>query len=128
MMFNQNVKRMLDYIHLSQTTPCNETCAQVGGEDYMTDARIEARVYIDQLTRTFGKNPEGSFFKLVRCPHDFGTYLDIRFYYDDEDQHHVLFMSKVESGCECWDDQSLLDLQNQGYSIEGIRHQLRKGA
>lgn len=128
MMFNQNGKRMQAYIHLSQTTPCNEACAQVGSEDYMTNARTEARVYLDQLTRTFGKNPEGSFFKVVRCQHDFGTYLDIRFYFDDEDQRHVLFMSNVESGCECWDDQSLLDLQSHGYSIERIRNQLRKGA
>jgi hypothetical protein len=80
---------MLNYIFLSQTTPCDEPCAQVGSDDYMQRARMEARVYMDQLKRTFGNNPEGSFFKVVRCLHDFGTYLDIRFYYDDEDQTQV---------------------------------------
>jgi hypothetical protein len=122
MMFNQNVKRMLDYIHLSQTTPCNEPCAQVGEENYMTNARIEAHVYLDQLRRTFGENPQGSFFKVVRCPHDFGTYLDIRFYYDDEDQQHVRYMSDVESGCETWDAHALQQLQRANYRLEGIGH------
>jgi len=50
---------MLDYIHLSQTTPCNEPCAQVGEENYMTNARIEAHVYLDQLRRTFGEILKG---------------------------------------------------------------------
>lgn len=113
---------MLDYIHLSQTTPCNEPCAQVGEENYMTNARIEAHVYLDQLRRTFGENPHGSFFKMVRCPHDFGTYLDIRFYYDDEDQRHVRYMSNVESGCETWDPEALLKLQRENYRLEGIGH------
>jgi hypothetical protein len=92
----------------------------------MTNARIEARVYMDQLTRTFGQNPKGSFFKIVRCPHDFGTYLDIRFYYDDEDQLHVSYMSDVETGCASWDIKALELLQSVGYEIGEIRHQLQK--
>jgi len=119
-MFNLNTTTMLDYIFLSQTTPCDEPCAQVGSEDYMQRARMEARVYMDQLKRTFGNNPEGSFFKVVRCPHDFGTYLDIRFYYDDEDQAHVKYMLQVESGCNKWDSQAKEELRELGYSPKGI--------
>ncbi|MBX2968319.1 MAG: hypothetical protein KF803_03025 [Cyclobacteriaceae bacterium] len=108
---------MLDYIYLSQTTPHDESCAQVGSEDYMQRSRIEARVYMDQLKRTFGMNPHGSFFKIVRCPHDFGTYLDIRFYYDDEDQTHVTYMMNIETGCDKWDDQARDELKSQGYDM-----------
>jgi hypothetical protein len=110
-----NSTAMLNYIYLSQTTPSDESCAQVGYDDYMRNARIEASVYRDQLKRTFGINPGGSFFRIVRCPHDFGTYLDLRFYYDDEDQVHVKYMMTVESGCEEWDDHARKELFCRGY-------------
>mgnify|MGYP001064570760 CR=1 FL=1 len=115
---------MLDYIYLSQTTPCDEPCAQVGSEDYMQRARIEARVYMDQLKRTFGNNPKGSFFRVVRCPHDFGTYLDIRFYYDDEDQSHVKYMMDVETGCNKWDEPAQKELTEKGYKLRATTVQI----
>lgn len=109
---------MVDYIHLLQTTPSDEPCAQVGSEDYMTNARLEARVYVDQLIRTFGTNPAGTFFKMVRCPHDFGTYLDIRFYCDDEDQSHIKYMVDIETGCRKWDEQALKELAENKYPLQ----------
>ncbi len=108
---------MLDYIELSQTTPCDEPCAQVGGENYVTHSRMEARAYVNQLIRTLGVLPAGSFFKVVRCQHDFGPYLDLRFYYDDEDQQHVKYMMDVETGCEKWDDAALKELKKNGYEL-----------
>lgn len=108
---------MLDYIELSQTTPCDEPCAQVGSENYLKNARIEAWAYVNQLTRTLGMQPHGSFFKIVRCPHDFGTYLDIRFYYDNEDQRQVMYMMNVEAGCEKWDEATLNELNERGYEL-----------
>ncbi|MDZ7646003.1 MAG: hypothetical protein U5K54_01835 [Cytophagales bacterium] len=117
---------MLDYIYLSQTTPWGEPCAQVGADDYLKNLRIEVRTYIKQLKRTLGTNPEGSFFKVIRCPHDFGTYLDIRFYYDDEDQSHVTYMMDVETGCDKWDDEARKDLRGRTYMVsdadEPINH------
>jgi len=109
---------MTDYIHLSGTTPYDESCAQVGSEDYMKNARMEARAYIRQLTRTFGVNPEGTRFALAHNPHDFGTYIDIRFFYDDEDQIHVSYMVLVESGCAEWDAAALIELGANGYHLE----------
>ena len=106
---------MLDYIHLSQTTPCDEPCAQLGSEDYMKNARLEARVYIGQLKRAFGSNPQGSFFKMAGCPHDFGLYLDIRFYYDDENQSHVKYAVDIELGCDKWDTKALQELAENNY-------------
>lgn len=94
---------MLDYINLMTTTPFRERCVQVGEEDYATRSRVEANAYIDQLERTYGKSPEGSYFRFVTCNHELGCYLDIRFYFDDEEQEHVKYMDKVERGCERWD-------------------------
>lgn len=112
---------MLDYIELSQTTPSDEPCAQVGSENYLKRSRIEACAYVNQLTRILGMQPSGSFFKIVRCPHDFGTYLDVRFYYDDEDQRQVQYMMDVETGCEKWDDAALKELEEKGYEFSKER-------
>lgn len=109
---------MIDYIELVTTTPVNEPCAQVGMDGYMNRARLEVRSYINQLQRVYGAPPVGSHFKIIRCPHDFGTYLDIRFYYDDEDQRHVTYMDNIEMGCLHWDDAALLELEKQGYCLQ----------
>jgi hypothetical protein len=108
---------MMDYIHLSATTPHGESCAQVGTNGYMRNAKMEARTYIEQLVRTFGQNPEGSYFSIVYCPHDFGTYLDIEFFFDDENQRQVIYMSDVESGCEKWDRISIAMLTKGEYNF-----------
>lgn len=108
---------MIDYIELVTTTPVDEPCAQVGMEDYINQARLEARTYIAQLQRVYGAPPVGSHFKIIRCPHDFGTYLDIRFYYDDEDQRHVAYMDNIEQGCERWDEVAIAELTNRSYDL-----------
>lgn len=106
---------MTDYIELVTTTPVDEPCAQVGMEDYINQARLEARTYIAQLQRVYGAAPVGSHFKIIRCPHDFGTYLDIRFFYDDEDQRHVAYMDNIEQGCERWDTDAIRELNKSNY-------------
>lgn len=107
----------MDYIHLSATTPWGEPCAQLGSEGYQKNSRIEAHTYIRQLQRVFGGNPDGTRFVLVKCPHDFGTYLDVKFFYDDEDQRHVIYMNDIETGCEKWDEESRKELDDHGYSV-----------
>lgn len=106
---------MTDYIELVTTTPVDEPCAQVGMEDYINQARLEARTYISQLQRVYGAPPAGSHFKIIRCPHDFGIYLDIRFYYDNEDQRHVAYMDNIEQGCERWDTDAIRELNKSNY-------------
>lgn len=109
---------MTDYIHLSGTTPYDERCAQVGSDNYMILARMEAHAYIRQLTRSFGANPAGTKLILAHNPHDFGTYIDIRFFYDDEDKHQISYMALVECGCAEWDGTALAELKQGGYRLE----------
>lgn len=107
---------MTDYIHLPGTTPNAEPCAQVGDIDYMRRSRIEAHVYINQLRRVYGGNPIGTRFSVRQCAHDFGVYLDIRFYFDDEDQRQVMYLERVENGSEYWDEMAKIELQQSGYN------------
>jgi hypothetical protein len=114
-MFNKNQNVMKDYISLS-TTPGMEDCAAMNDDNYMRDSRLEARVYQRQLQREYGTPPPGTEFRVKRCPHDFGTYLDLEFHYDDEDQRHVAYMADVDNGCLHWDDKALRELKQSGYS------------
>jgi len=109
---------MLDYIELCRTVPCDERCSQVGSEKYLKNARIEAKVYLNQLRRVLGANPIGSFFRNVLCPHEVGAYLDLKFYFDMEDQRHVNYMNKVEVGCKKWDKIAKKELDENDYGLE----------
>jgi hypothetical protein len=106
---------MKDYISLS-TTPGMEDCAPLGDGGYMKNARLEAHAYQRQLQRTYGMNPVGTKFRIKRCPHDFGTYLDLEFHYDDENQRHVAYMAVIDEGCLHWDERAIEELKQRGYS------------
>lgn len=107
---------MKDFISLS-TTPGMEDCIALGHQRYMRDARLEARVYQRQLLRVYGMNPSGTQFRITRCPHDFGTYLDLEFHYDDDDQRHVAYMASIDEGCLHWDEEALRELKQDQYSL-----------
>jgi hypothetical protein len=42
------------------SSPPDESCVQVGSDDYVRRARRECRAYINQLRRVFGSEPGGS--------------------------------------------------------------------
>jgi hypothetical protein len=108
---------MRDYMDLVQTTPNDEPCAQVGNTEYEIMARIEANALIHQLQRVFGNNPPGTRFKIIQCPHDAGIYLDIRFYYDDEIQEHVKYLTNLDAGCDVWDTEAKNELKAHRYEL-----------
>jgi hypothetical protein len=78
------------------TTPSEEPCQQVGPNYNPTAARKEARRTIDQIVSLFGQPPEGSALKIASNPHDFGSYLSIRFIYDDESEDHSNYLNKID--------------------------------
>jgi hypothetical protein len=108
---------MENFIYLMCTTPFEELCAQVNEDNYRDNARIESRVYLNQLLRTLGENPVGTLFQNEWCNHDAGQYLDIRFYYDDEVQQHVLYAGLLEAGVVKWDETALKELQGAKYEL-----------
>jgi len=86
------------------TTPHAEQCAQLGERDYRRNARLEDDMFIDQLQRIYGTAPQGSYFKIVDCPHDFGVYLDVRFTFDEAIDGHVEYLNRIQESTPCWDD------------------------
>jgi len=84
-----------DYIELG-TTPCEEDCAQVGSDNYTARAREEASRYIELLRKTFGPEPDGAELRVKSFPHDFGSYLEVVCYFDDNYPESVDYAFKCE--------------------------------
>ena len=84
---------MRDYGYIG-STPCEEDCAQVGSDDYFTNAQKECRAFVNQLWRVLekekGASPENkpeSFNLVVKGEsHDYGTYYEVAARYNDDDE------------------------------------------
>jgi len=109
-----------DYLEFD-TSPIEETCAQLGSENFYEDALLEAETFLDQLKRTFPKALEiGIRFKIKWNEHDFGSYPTIRvIYYPDNIEHEVVYEIE-ESIPYYWDEISKSKL-------EGKLHYKNKG-
>jgi len=108
---------MIDYLEF-ETTPFDEPCCQLGDENYTRDSILECRVLQRQIIRSIGTPPDGSHFYRRSCPHDFGTYHELAYSFDDEDESHIKYMQMVESNFPAkWDDQSLKELKEGDYSL-----------
>ena len=71
---------MRDYIEFD-TCPTNEYCVQVSKTDnYMPQMREQANAMLEMLREKFPDVP--GTFKISSAEHDFGTYLEIRYYYN----------------------------------------------
>ena len=104
---------MRDYIEIG-ATPINEDCVQVGTSNYSREATKEASIFIDQLRRQFGPEPIGTSLSIKWFSHDFGPYVCVVCYYDQNSEESVNYaLSCEDSAWEEWDDQSRLELVNQ---------------
>ena len=74
-----------DYMDIG-SVPASEDCAQVGTEDYRPRARAECNRFIELLRRVIGEEPEGASLAIKNNPHDFGSYLSVVCYFDDENE------------------------------------------
>ena len=57
--------------------PWNESCAQVGTDMYLVNARKECQRFVDQIRRHYGDEPVGARLYIKSNPHDFGSYLSV---------------------------------------------------
>lgn len=102
---------MRDYLDF-ETTPADEPCAQVGDEDYSKWARLEVEALRAQLLRTFGEPPSGGFKR------DFGSYLGLRFIFDDEDEAAGEYGYNIEGEFpQYWDNQAKEFLKQNSYPL-----------
>lgn len=64
--------------------PGNETCVQVGVDDYRRLARAECQRFINLCRELFGNEPDGARYKIVFENHDYGSYADVEITYCNE--------------------------------------------
>lgn len=98
---------MRDHISIG-CSPTDEECAQVGSEDYYERARKECIRFISLIRKVCGPEPELSTaqLKIKSNPHDFGDYLDVVCYFDDDDQLGIDYAFHVEGNTpETWDEE-----------------------
>jgi hypothetical protein len=106
---------MRDSINIG-CTPSGEQCEQVGTPEYdSAKARFECNVFIRQLRRIFGDEPDGARLYVKSNPHDFGSYLEVECYFDDDNQASMDYAFRCEGEMPEWWDQAALDELNAKY-------------
>jgi len=68
-------KTEMDAIEIGPV-PCDEECAQVGDENYLSRARRECRAFMNQILRYYPA-PECARIFIKSNRHDFGSYLEV---------------------------------------------------
>ena len=87
---------MRNYVELG-ATPFGEDCVQVGTPDYHDLAKKECQRYIDLLRKKFGEEPEGARLAIKSFPHDFGSYLEVVCYYDEDNEKSGEYAYNMEA-------------------------------
>lgn len=99
------------------STPANESCAQVGTNDYGVRAQAECRAYRAQLYRFLeqhgyprAKLPDSFKIRVLRHQHDFGDYYEVAVQFQEEDPatrvcYSLLALIENEGPAE-WDDEA----------------------
>ena len=98
---------MREYLEF-ETTPSDENCVQVSrNEDYMPKMREEAVRFKTMLEARFPDVP--GFFSIKSCPHDFGSYLELRYNYNGDSEEEIESCNFVESNMPLtWEDKEVL--------------------
>ena len=104
---------MLEHLFIG-SSPTDESCAQVGQDNYMEESRIECRRFIDLIRKKFGDEPEKTRLAIKSSPHDFGTYLEVVVYFNPEDEESRQYAYAVEDNTPAtWWDESVIDWKTE---------------
>jgi hypothetical protein len=95
----------VNYITLGPT-PGNESCAQVGADDYSERVKKESKAYIAQLVRINGEPPPGARFCVKNFQHDFGTYHEVAIEYDNSLEAIKYALAVDDSTPGEWDEEA----------------------
>lgn len=95
---------MRDYVDVGPA-PADEDCVQVGDIDYNSKARSECERFLNLIRKKLGAEPEGARLSIKSFPHEFGSYMEVVCYYDDENLEAVDYAFRCESDApEKWED------------------------
>lgn len=92
---------MKDFIYIG-SSPCEESCAQVGEDDYERKSRDECRRFIRDIRLELGPEPEGARLTSRSFPHDYGSYREVICEYDNENEEAVAYALKCESNAPAY--------------------------
>lgn len=93
------------------TTPYEESCEQVGPGYNVSKAHKEAKTFIAQLIRQFGEPVATAQFRILNCPHDFGTYKEVVINFDVNNEEESNYAFEVENNLpKDWDEESKTEL------------------
>ena len=94
------------------SSPSGEDCVQLGSDNYTFNAKKECTIFMNQIRRVLGYEPEGSRLAVKGFPHDFGTYYEVSYIYDDENEKHQDYFHKIDTECpEFWDEEAKHELE-----------------
>jgi hypothetical protein len=85
-----------DYVEIG-SSPCEETCVQVGAYNYAERSRAECKRFIDAIRLTLGDEVGTARLYVKSNPHDFGTYHEVACSYDDTDEIGAEYAYRCES-------------------------------
>lgn len=89
---------------LLSTTPPDEPCAQTDDANYHATATAEGIRYMKLLRESLGAEPVGSKMSLRRNPHDYGSYITVVYFFDDDNEEHWKYMHRLEEeGPQHWE-------------------------
>jgi hypothetical protein len=73
---------------------------------------MECKAFINMIRRVIGPEPEHANLRVKSFPHDFGTYVEVVCYYDDEDRGSLDYALKCEGSSLLanWDTEAQKDL------------------
>lgn len=96
---------MRDHIDIG-SSPCDEECVQVEKTGaYLEPMRAECRRFLALIRVKLGPEPEGAHLSINSNPHDFGSYLEVVCYFDDENEEAQKYAYRCEAeGPRTWDD------------------------
>ena len=87
---------MKDYEYLG-SSPCDENCVQLQtGVDYLPAMRTECERYRDLIEKAFPP-PEGGRVSVKSFPHDFGIYLEVVAWFDEDYPESVEWAFNLEN-------------------------------
>jgi len=100
---------MRDYLYIG-STPCEESCAQVGSADYMKQATRECKLFAEQIARHYPE-PENGYLSIKANHHDFGTYYEVVAVFNTGDEEATNWAFAVENDdkgvLRTWDKESV---------------------
>lgn len=97
------------------STPHEEQCAQFGTDNYPEQAKIECRIFGQQIARLYGAPPEGCRITTHASNYNGDSTFEVAVKYDDTIEACVDYAFSVENDDKGvlgkWDDQARAELQ-----------------